>query len=126
MKEMMISVSERYFKALSDLDREAYLSCFSENAELLDPYGGRHFDGREGLEKWFNGMERTWSKFSMIPTDFFPSGDRVAVPWVAEATAKSDKTAKFSGINVFTVDESGLIVRLEGYWDASAMMSQIS
>lgn len=126
MKEKMISISERYFKALSDLDREAYLSCFSENAELRDPYGGRPFDGRGGLEKWFTGMERTWSEFSMKPAEFFHSGDRVAVSWVAEATAQSGKTARFSGINVFTVGESGLIDRLEGYWDAAAMMSQIS
>lgn len=28
--------------------------------------------------------------------------------------------------NVFTLDEAGLITRLEGYWDASAILSQIS
>lgn len=71
-------------------------------------------------------MERTRSQFSMKPTEFFQSGDRVAVLWVAEATAQSGKTANFSGINVFTIDESGLIGRLEGYWDAATMKSQIS
>lgn len=126
MKEKMISISERYFKVLNNLDREAYLSCFSEDAELRDPYGSRPFYGREGLEKWFTGMKRTWSEFSMKPAEYFPGGERVAVSWVAEATAQSGKTAKFSGINVFTIGESGLIDRLEGYWDAATMMSQIS
>jgi steroid delta-isomerase-like uncharacterized protein len=121
----MISITSRYFEALSDLDQEAYLSCFAARAELHDPYGGRPFVGRDGLEKWFEGMLRTWSEFAMRPESTFVSGDRVAVQWQAEGRAKSGKRAEFGGINVFTVDSDGLISRLQGYWDFAAMVAQI-
>ncbi len=126
MEEMMISVSDRYFQALSELDRDAYLSCFSTEVDLFDPYGGKPFKGREGLVKWFATMERTWSEFSMKPVTQFTSGDRVAIQWQAKGSSDSGKKAEFSGINVFTVDRSGLITQLEGYWDFQSMLAQIS
>lgn len=126
MTQTKISAVECYFDALSSLDRKTFLNCFNNQAELLDPYGGRVFEGREGLSKWFVGMERTWDVFSMQATETYESGDRLAVKWTASATAKNAKTALFDGINVFTIDEDGLISRLEGYWDASGMMAQIS
>jgi steroid Delta-isomerase len=126
MKEMMISAFNRYFAALKNLDREAYLACFSEDAVVMDPYGGRVLEGREGLNKFFNGMEKTWGAFEMKPQEYFISGNRAAVRWNSEASTKSGKMAQFAGINVFSLNEEGLIDRLEGYWDAAAMMAQIA
>ena len=101
MKEKMISVTSQYFGALSSLDRERYLACFTADAELRDPFGGRPFDGVEGLNKWFTGLERTWSKFVIEPDSLFVGGNRVAVAWQTRAVAKSGKGATFSGINVY-------------------------
>lgn len=122
----MASITDSYFAALNGLDREAYLACFAENALLQDPYGGRPLQGTTGLHKFMDGMERTWASFQMTPGDAHAAGDRVAIPWRCTAVAKSGKTAHFAGVNVFTIDESGLISQLDGYWDFKAMVSQIS
>lgn len=126
MTAKMISACKRYFSALRAMDRAAYLDAFSAGAELHDPYGGRPFIGTEGLDKWFNGLERTWTGFDIQPGEYFVSGDRVAVPWTATAEAKNGKEAHFAGINVFTVGEDGRLDRLEGYWDLQAMLGQIA
>lgn len=123
---MADSAVGRYFAALNGIDREAYLACFAAEAEVLDPYGARPFLGDAGLNKFMDNMERTWSAFQMTPGEPFAAGDRVAVSWSCTATAKSGKTAEFAGINVFTLNEEGLITRLEGYWDFRAMVAQIS
>lgn len=115
-----------YFQALNAIDREAYLACFSQDAAVLDPYGGRPLQGVAGLNRFMDGMERTWAAFEMTPGELFATGDRVAVSWTAKATARSGKTAEFAGINVFTLNEEGLISHLEGYWDFKAMVAQIS
>jgi steroid delta-isomerase len=115
-----------YFRALSDIDREAYLACFDENATILDPYGGRPLTGVDGLNKFMDGVERTWDSFSMTPREMIAVADRVAASWSVVATAKSGKSAEFSGINIFTLNEAGKISRLEGYWDFKAMLAQIS
>lgn len=126
MTELIHSASNNYFAAASNLDRAAYLACFSADAVVQDPYGGRVWQGHEGLAKFFSGMERTWASFTMTPGEPFISGNRLAVTWTAQGTSKSDKPATFSGINVFTVNESGLITQLEAYWDFKAMVAQIS
>jgi steroid Delta-isomerase len=123
---MTTSPIDQYFDALNNIDREAYLACFSNDATVQDPYGGRAFQGQEGLNKWFNGLERTWGRFAMTPGKAYTAGNRVAVTWTAEATAKSGKEAAFDGVNLFTLTEDGRISSLEGYWDATAMMAQIS
>ncbi len=120
------SAIEQYRQALNSLDRAAYHAAFTADAVVLDPYGGRPLEGSSGLDKFFNGMERTWATFTMTYDLAYASGDRVAVTWQVEAAAKSGKGAMFAGINVFTLDESGLISRLEGYWDARAMMAQLA
>jgi steroid delta-isomerase len=115
-----------YFAALNQIDRAAYLACFSQDATLQDPYGGRPLLGKDGLNRFMDGMERTWDRFSMTPSTPFAAGDRIAMGWTATATAKSGKTAQFAGISVFTLNEEGLIDRLEAYWDIKAMLAQIS
>ncbi len=126
MKTKMITACEKYFHALNEVDQQAFMSCFTEDAQVLDPYGARMVEGGSGLTRWFKGMQDTWSEFSIQPEDYYVSGDRCAVEWQAEATAKSGKSARFKGINIFAISEEGLISRLEAYWDAAEMMSQIS
>ena len=125
MTETKISASDRYFDALNNIDQERFLSCFADDAEIHDPYGGRPFVGIEGARKWFSGFEGTWSNFSIEGEDPFPCGDRLAVKWTVRGEAKSGKIAEFSGIDVFTVSQEGLITRMDGYWDAPAMLAQI-
>jgi hypothetical protein len=62
----------------------------------------------------------------MRPSEAYMSGNRTAVRWSATGTSQSGKTAHFEGINVFTVNDEGLISRLEGYWDIKGMVAQIS
>jgi steroid delta-isomerase-like uncharacterized protein len=126
MTEMMILASDRYFAALKKIELDAYVACFSENAEVHDPYGSRPFVGHDGLEKWFQGFDRTWQSFDIEPLISFNGGDRIAVQWQTKATSKSGKSATFEGINVFTINEDGLIARQESYWDMSDMIAQIS
>ncbi|MCL4869328.1 MAG: nuclear transport factor 2 family protein [Anaerolineae bacterium] len=126
MMDSIISASDRYFAAVSALDKTAYLACFAEDAVAHDPYGGRPWQGHEGLSKFFGGMERTWASMSMTPGETYQSGGRVATTWSAQGTSKNGKTATFAGINIFTVNDDGLITQLEAYWDFQAMVAQIS
>ncbi len=122
----MASITDKYFAALNALDRAAYVACFSEDALLRDPYGARPLQGTTGLHKFMDGMERTWESFQITPGDSYAAGNRVAIPWRCVATARSGKVAEFAGVNVFTIDENGLISQLDGYWDFKAMVAQIS
>ena len=121
----MISTTDQYFAALSHINRNDFLSCFADEAVLHDPYGSKPFVGRVGLGKWFDSFERTWTEFSIEAEESHNSGDGTAVKWAATGTTHSAKKANFSGIDVFLLNENGLISRMDGYWDAPAMMAQI-
>ena len=125
---MTISLPTRvrdYFDALHEIDRKTFVACFTEDATTRDPYGGPVYEGREGLNKFFDGIEATWQSFEMMPQAAFKGGDRLAVPWQTTAVAKNGKRAEFSGVNVFTVAEDGRIRALDAYWDIRAMLAQI-
>ena len=113
-----------YFAALNALDRRGYVACFTPDALVRDPYGGRELRGEAGLNKFFDGMLHTWERFTMSAGEAYASGDRLAVTWRTEATAKSGKTARFAGVNIFTL-EGEKISRLDGYWDFKAMVAQL-
>lgn len=121
----MISATSNYFKALNEGNRDDFLSCFTADAALHDPFGGRPFEGSDGLNKWFDDFIITWKEFSIEVEETYNSGDRAAVKWAARGGAHSGKEANFSGIDVFVVDESGLISRMDGYWDTPSMLAQI-
>ena len=125
MTEKTISVFDRYFEALSNMDQDQFVSCFTPEAELHDPYGGRPFVGSDGLSKWFAGFLDTWERFSISAEVPFTCKENTAVKWTARGEAKSRKVAEFSGINLFTVNMDGKIERMDGYWDAPAMLAQI-
>lgn len=114
-----------YFNALNSINRSAFVSCFAEESTVRDPYGGPELQGTDGLNKFFDGMERTWGEFNMEPQAAYRGGDRLAVPWATTAVAKNGKQAEFSGVNVFTLGEDGRIRELNAYWDFKAMLSQI-
>lgn len=114
-----------YFDALNNIDREAFVSCFEEEAIVRDPYGGPERQGQEGLNQFFDGMERTWRQFNMEPQAAYAGGARVAVPWDATAAANNGKEAQFSGVNVFTLGDEERIQELDAYWDFKAMLAQI-
>jgi steroid delta-isomerase len=125
MTKRMISATDQYFNALSNINLDDFLACFNKDATLDDPYGGKPFVGGEGLKKWFDGFKRTWNDFSIEAEEAFYSGDRAAVKWAARGATNSGKNANFSGIDIFTIDENGLITRMDGYWDAPSMLAQI-
>lgn len=125
MTTTMQNAIERYRLALNSLSRADYVAAFAPDAVISDPYGPRTLQGVEGLNKFFDGLERTWSAFTMTFGEAYASADRIAVGWQVTATAHTGRTAHFAGINVFTVDEAGLLARLEGYWDFKAMVAQL-
>lgn len=118
-------IVRNYFEALSRLDRDLYVACFTSEAHVRDPYGSAQYEGEAGLNDFFDGMERTWEEFNMTPRAAYEGGDRLAVPWTTVAVAKNGKQAEFSGVNVFSLADDGRIEALDGYWDFKGMLAQI-
>jgi hypothetical protein len=71
-------------------------------------------------------MQRNLTEFHIRPESSYQVGDRLAIQSLATASSITGKSANFSGLNIFTIDDRGLILRAEGYWYVSTMMAQIA
>lgn len=123
--ERNVTTVENYIRALNSLDADAYMSLFSPDCVVLDPYGVNEFTGEEGLQQFFKGMSKTWRFFEMRIDNMFGGGeDRMAIRWSVSATAQSKRSAEFSGISIF-IFNGEKIARLEAYWNLKHMLAQI-
>lgn len=121
----LVQLVEKYMKALSALDESAYLTLFTEDAVINDPYGVAEFLGVDGLKRFFKGMTDTWQYFEMRGDNLYPGdGNRLAVRWSVSATAKNGKTIEFSGISLFYFADNK-ISGLDAYWHFRGIMQQI-
>jgi steroid delta-isomerase len=114
-----------YFAAVRSMNAEAFVAVFVPDAVSHDPVGAPPFSGYDGLRKFFQGMETTFSQLIMTETAVYINKNEAAVHWQAEGTGKNGKTTHFSGINVFTFNTNGQISNLRAYWDPRAMMAQL-
>jgi limonene-1,2-epoxide hydrolase len=121
----LVEIVDKYMKALSALDENAYVALFTDNAVVNDPYGIAEFLGEDGLKRFFKGMTDTWQYFEMRGDKFYPGdGNRLAVRWSVSATAKNSRTIEFSGISIFYFSENK-ISGLDAYWHFRGIMQQI-
>ena len=121
----LVSLVERYVKALNSLNESEYIALFAENAVVNDPFGTAEYLGEEGLRRFFKGMTDTWRYFEMRGDKFYPGdGNRMAVRWSVSATAKNSKTIEFSGVSIFYFTKDK-ISGLDAYWHFRNVMKQL-
>ncbi|MBN2469396.1 MAG: nuclear transport factor 2 family protein [Anaerolineae bacterium] len=121
----LAALAQRYIAALNALDTDAFLTCFSINCVVRDPYGVSIYHGGDELRQYMLTMTRTWQALQLAPGAIYYGGDdRVVFSWAVQATAWNGRAAVFEGITVLTVKQD-LIDGLESYYDAQVMFAQI-
>lgn len=115
-----------YVAALNALDEQRFFACFRSNCVVRDPYGTSIYEGPDGLQEYFKTIHATWQSLTLTPEQVYYGGaERIVWSWTATGTAANGKTATFTGIMVMTL-EGDLIDGLESYWDAAAVVEQIT
>lgn len=115
-----------YAAAITALDTDAFVSCFSSNCEVADPVGAPPVSGHEGARAFFSGFLPVLSAIEFRAGNVFGGGNRAAFSWVAEATGKNGQIARAEGIDVFEFDESGKILRSYGFWDPGPFVAALT
>ena len=123
--EMMHDVVDRYFAAWRRLDPAAYTSCFTQEAELHEPYGSTPHRGTQGVRAFFSGVSEALSEVRLEPKAIYPAGNRAAVVFHGKGTGKNGKVVDVEGVDVFEFDQSGRITTLWAYWDSAAVLAKL-
>jgi steroid delta-isomerase len=114
-----------YFKAIRAMDADAWLATFAENAVSHDPVGAPPAEGHAALRQFFEGIAGAFETVEMFEDSVFIAGDSAAVKWTGRGTGKNGRNVIFEGIDVFEIGADNKIQKMWGYWDPSAMMSEL-
>jgi steroid delta-isomerase len=108
---------ERYFAANAALDAAAVARLFAPDARMYRVPGEAPLVGREAIGQVYHQLLAAIARFDAPPARIFIQGDGAAVLYRGQLTAQRGGTVAVEGINVYAVDEAGLIAEIRYYWD---------
>ncbi|WP_059007727.1 nuclear transport factor 2 family protein [Streptomyces specialis] len=117
----------RFFTASHAADAEAWASTFAENAVLHDPVGQPPIEGRAAIHAFIAEVLSGFSPFlGLTPLQAHTAGNAVAVAWHGSALTTAGRPVNWSGINVFDLDDDGLIAEARAYFDQAVLRAQLA
>jgi len=124
-REAMQGLITRYFAATRAMDLHAWLACFAEDAVSYDPYGAPPTQGKDGLTKFFLSVATSFKEIGFTENLVVITGNRAAVKFTARGIGTNGRSATVEGIDVFEVNDRGIIQTMWGYWDPAGMIAQL-
>ena len=117
-------VVQEAYEAFGRGDIPGVLEKFDENVDWnvseAVPHGG-HFEGREAVGGFFQGLGERWEDFGIEIDDFVDGGDTVVGVGRAHGNLKGTGQAGYGFTHVFTVQD-GRVVRFREYVDPDATL----
>jgi steroid delta-isomerase len=114
-----------YFAATRAMDVDAWLATLAADAVSHDPVGGAPVVGHQGLRQFFDTIAALFETLALTEDQVFVAGNCAAVKFTGRGVGKNGREVVFGGIDVFEVNEHGLIQKVWGYWDPSRLMLEL-
>jgi ketosteroid isomerase-like protein len=106
--------------ALVERDVDRYLSLLAEDVILDDPSMPRS-TGREAARKFAEGLLGMCSEIAFLDRKVFVAGRSAAMRFTLRCRTASGKEAVVEGIDIFEVNEAGLLQSCKSYYDPSPL-----
>jgi steroid delta-isomerase len=116
--EQVRAAVDAYVDALKRDDKEAWLKVFAEDARQEDPVGTPVNVGRQAIAQFWDSFHVNAERVELEPKDVIVCGAEAAVPFTLTAFS-SGFAAQMDGVDVFTVDDDGLVSGIRAYLDPS-------
>ncbi|MER0449651.1 nuclear transport factor 2 family protein [Streptomyces sp. Edi4] len=116
----------QFFAASQAGDADAWAESFAETATFHDPVGEAPIEGREAIRAFIKSVIPNFDPFlGLTPLEAHTVGNSVAVSWRGAAVSLDDKPVNWSGINIYEIDENGLIGEARAYFNRSVFEAQL-
>lgn len=107
---------DRYCGAVTSRDAAAISALFAEDAVQTDPANTPPNVGRDAIREFFEAAAQASQATVFEALAVHTCGDQVAIDFRVTVTLAEGSMA-IEGIEVFDVDQDGLIARVTAYWD---------
>ncbi|MFD7448319.1 nuclear transport factor 2 family protein [Kitasatospora sp. NPDC059827] len=117
----------QFFRASQDGDADAWAAAFAENGVFHDPVGTAPITGRAAIHEFIASVLPNFRPFlGLTPLEAHTVGHHVAVSWRGAAVALDGKPVNWSGINVYELDDTGLIREARAYFNSAVFQAQLT
>jgi steroid delta-isomerase len=118
--EQVRDAVDAYVGAINKGDRQAWLDSFAHDATQIDPVPSPANVGRENIGAFWDRMIGTAESVTFDLRQLHVCGDQAAVVWAITARAGGGGM-EFDGVDIFQIDDNGLIASVTAYWDPAQM-----
>jgi len=106
----------RYATVISSRDADAYAALFTADAVQVDPYPTPPNVGRDAIRGFIQRSFDACEAMTFEPVEVHPVGDRAAITFHITVSLAGGGTMHIRGVEIFTVDDDGLISAVDAYW----------
>ena len=115
LDEAIRSLMTRYTAAWVAVDRDGWLSTFSEQATQEDPVGEGIRRGRGEIAAFWDRAMASYDGIEIRQRSLHIVGTEAALEWTVVAK-DGDEWVVFDGVDVLTFDSEPLIASVRAYW----------
>ena len=119
--EQSQALVEAYLDGWKTSNKQAWLALFADDAALVDPVGTPAHVGKAAIGAFWDTVKSTGMAMQPELHRLVTCGDEVLAAFTMTSTAAGGVGMAVNIIDVFTVNEAGLITELKAYWDNSCM-----
>ncbi|HEY1635463.1 MAG TPA: SgcJ/EcaC family oxidoreductase [Acidimicrobiales bacterium] len=118
--EQVRAVVDDYLAAFPKKDREAFLGCFADDAEQIDPVPSAPNIGKEAIGQFWDNIVGMADKMEPQLDRLSVCGNEAALVFTMNART-GDGGGAIDIVDILEVNDDGKISSLRAYWDPAAM-----
>ncbi|WP_329491909.1 nuclear transport factor 2 family protein [Kitasatospora sp. NBC_01246] len=117
----------QFFRASQEGDADTWAKAFAEDGVFHDPVGTPPIIGRAAIRDFIASVLPAFRPFlGLTPTEAHTLGSHVAVSWRGAAVTLDGRPVNWSGINIYELDEAGLIRDARAYFNRAVFQAQLA
>jgi ketosteroid isomerase-like protein len=126
---MAMERAQRFVEALLKLeetgDVEGLVSLFSDDAQVSNVASQRVFSGQDGARRFWTEYKGTLGQVKSTFRNMIEAGDRVALEWETQGTARNGAAIAYEGVSIIEWD-GDRVRRFYAYFDPHALGQELS
>ncbi|MFI6920476.1 nuclear transport factor 2 family protein [Nonomuraea spiralis] len=117
----------QFFTASQNADADTWAAAFADDGVFHDPVGPPPITGRAAIHRFIASVLPGFHPFlGLTPLQAHTVGNQVAVSWRGAAVALDGTPVNWSGINVYELDDTGLIKEAKAYFNSAIFQAQLT
>jgi uncharacterized protein (TIGR02246 family) len=125
--ERVQAIVEGYVDAYRRNDKQACIDLFAPDAVWHDPVGEPPHVGHQGISEFWDQGHAMAESIELVPSDIIVCANQAAMVFQIHVTIAGDPkptVMEMDAVEIFEIDDDGLISEMRAYWDMSRSRSR--